>query len=139
MNRFLKTAFLFAAAIASAKAALPVGTFGHEFTKTKGEAVWSIQAGVASYKLIRHNDGKKQLAHTLTPVERKKFWLKMAWPAGTHQNSQCIGVPGELICHVPSTTRLSIPALQSHSSDFFHYDKIGGIIEAQLFAQERAK
>lgn len=139
MKALLQTVFYFMAAIASAKAALPVGTFGHGFTKVDGEPVWSIQAHSNGYKIFGHGDGKKRSAHLLTSAERKIFWSKMAWSFGSHQNAECIGVASELICYVPSQTRQSIPALQLHLSDFFHYDKSGGIIEVRLLRTSKIK
>lgn len=139
MKALLKIVFIFMAAIASAKAALPVGTFGHGFTKVNGEPVWSIQAHATGYKLLGHGDGNIRSAHILTSAERKIFWSQMAWSSGSYQNAECIGVASELICYVPPQARQSIPALQSHSSDFFHYDKTGGIIEAKFLRTGKIK
>ena len=70
MNKFLSSAFLLLTASASTYAALPVGTFGHEFTSTKDAPVWSVQVGAGSYKVLNHGDGKKKKAHILTTAER---------------------------------------------------------------------
>lgn len=135
MVKFLLAAFLLTAS-AMAHAALPVGTFGHEFTSTKDAPVWSVQPGAGEYKVLSHADGKKKTAHVFTNAERRVFWTKMDWARDSHQDSECIGGATELFCFVSAKTRLSIPTLQSQTSDFFHFDTVGGIMENRKIGAE---
>ncbi|MES2320291.1 MAG: hypothetical protein V4631_22665 [Pseudomonadota bacterium] len=139
MKKFLAPLLLILAASSTTQAAPPVGTFGHEFTSSKDEPVWSVEAKGDSYKVLTHGEGKRKSAHTLTPEERKAFWTKMAWVAGSHQDSECIGDSAELICYVPTKTRQSIPDLQGYASDFFHYDKVGGIMEIRKISGAKSR
>ena len=139
MNKFFSSALLLVTATTTTQAALPVGTFGHEFTSTKDAPVWTVQAGGGSYKLLSHGDGKKKSAHILTSGERKAFWTKMAWTPGSDQDAECIGGTAEIICYIPTKTRQSIPAIQSQVSDFFHFDRTGGLMEIQKIGGDKVQ
>jgi hypothetical protein len=126
--KFLSSALLLLTASATAQAALPVGTFSHEFTSIKDAPVWSVLSKAGTYKILTHGDGKRRSAHVLTPGERKAFWTQMDWAPGSHEDAECIGSAAELICYVPTKTREFIPELRSKATDFFHFDKMGGIM-----------
>lgn len=129
MNKYFASALLFVTTASTAQASVPIGTFGHGFTKSKDTPVWTVTPRAQGFSLVSHGDGRKTVAHVLTISEREKFWHAMSWGANLHMNSECIGGKTELICYVPASTRQSIPDLQSQDSDFFHFDKMGGIME----------
>lgn len=137
MNKFFSSALLLLTASTTAQASLPIGAFGHEFTATKNAPVWSVRTQAGTYNVLSYGDGKKKSAHVLTRDERKAFWSKMAWTPSSHENAECIGNRLETICYVPPKTRQLIPALQSQVSDFFHFDKIGGIMEIQKISGDK--
>jgi len=139
MNKLLSSALLLLTTTGTAQAAPPVGTFGHEFTSSKHTPVWSVQPLSGAFKILSYGDGKKKSAHSLSPSERGAFWAKMDWPLSSSGNSECIGTTNEIFCYVPSPTRHLIPDLRSQTSDFFHFDSTGGLIEIAKISNMKAK
>jgi hypothetical protein len=137
MNKFFSSALLLLTASTTAQASLPVGTFGHEFTAIKNAPVWSVRTQAGTYNVLSYGGGIKKSAHVLTRDERIAFWSEMAWTPGSHEDAECIGNTLETICYVPTKTRKLIPALQSQASDFFHFDKTGGIMEIQKISGDK--
>ena len=127
---------IFIAALVSlpAASAPPTGQFGHGYTSKQNDVVWTVRKSSSTYELVTHGDESVAAAHPLTLEERKAFWKKMWWQSDSFSKASCLGNHSELLCHVPARSRKSDADLKGMQSDFFHYDPVGGVIEAKRIA-----
>ena len=106
-----------------------VGVFGHNFSSKKNTPVWTVKEGKVDFQLHFHGDGSVTSVKTSSLDDRKKFWAAMWWSSDTYANARCLGNSAEILCFVPKADRLREPGLRDLGSDFFHYDRIGGVME----------
>lgn len=105
------------------------GSFGHEYTAKKNEAVWTIDFEPKSIVLITHGYQSKATLHELTKAEKDAFWKRMMWPASSGTQARCVGNAEDLFCYVPMTERQEISWLQENRSDYFYYSQMAGVME----------
>lgn len=109
-----------------------VGSFSHRFSKSANAPVWTVKLVDKQFQLVSHGANTSADIILLNEQERKDLWTSLAFDVDTDSflAAECVGAAHiEYICHVPHKSRADIPQLRSRKSDFFHYDKTGGLIE----------
>lgn len=115
-----------------AQSSMVVGSFSHRFSEVADAPVWTVKSFGRQFQIVSHGGNTNTVVVVLNEQERKDLWNALAFDIDTDSflAAECVGaVLKEYICHVPSKSRAEIPQLRSRESDFFHYDKTGGLIE----------
>ncbi len=107
-----------------------LGKFGHDYTRSSQEAVWQIRRDAGGYQLNTLTHSSKASAQSWSAAQRKAFWEKMMWPVKVSAEAKCVGNAEEVICYVPVGARKKVDWLRDNKSDYFHYDAMGGVMEA---------
>ncbi|HZX30103.1 MAG TPA: hypothetical protein VFF03_02010 [Rhodocyclaceae bacterium] len=127
MLKIALIAFLALPSIACANSL--TGIYSHNYTAKKNEPVWSIKAKNNAFTLTTHGENGQSRLQTLTDSEIREFWEKMGWEEEFAKGVECIGNAGDIFCKVPAKTKNGISWLRENKSDYFHFDKIGGLME----------
>lgn len=108
------------------------GVFGHEYTRSKNAAVWTLRPTADQLLTVTHHgDGTVARIHVWDEKEKSGFWSKMLWNPKTATQAQCAGNGEEVFCYVPRLARQQIDWLQDYASDYFNYTEMGGIMQIQ--------
>ena len=136
MKKIFAIAGLLATMMAHAQANPVVGTFGHDYTEKTNEPVWTVSSAGQQIKLKSHGGGPTVKVTILSREQRKALWDALAFDSdtGSFAQAECVGGGAEYICHVPMAARAGIPELKTQKSDFFHYDRAGGLMEIRKIA-----
>jgi hypothetical protein len=129
MKRLLTVLCLYAL-VGSASAGLDplVGSFTHDFTRVKNDAVWTVKKTGSAWQVRVHGSNETVRARPATKAERAAFWDQMWWPADKASDAQCLRVEEQsqgLMCYVHGSTRAGIDALSKNKSDYFYFDPMG--------------
>ena len=82
MKRLLSVFFSFALAGAASAASDPlVGSFTHDFTRTKNDPVWTVKKTGSAWQVRVHGANETVRARPATNAERAAFWEQMWWPS----------------------------------------------------------
>ncbi|KRG42520.1 hypothetical protein ARC78_09190 [Stenotrophomonas pictorum JCM 9942] len=137
---------------AAAGAAAPLaGRFGHAYTATDGETVWTITPHRDGDYRVQQPGKPEAPAAVLDDSQRIAFWQKMDWDTATAAGANCLhwGEPvadslrdlfdtppaaapvlrRSLLCHLPGPQRAQIGWLADNASDWFYYDALSGVME----------
>lgn len=129
MNKMTAAALLFLSATSLAHAALPLGAFGHDYTKSKTDKVFTIAPSGKAFSVTYHGDGTRKPMDVWSADQRRAFWERMQWQDTAHASAECIGASDEVFCFLPAATRKQSDFFKDYGSDFFHYDTVGGFMQ----------
>jgi len=116
--------------VCMAQTELLTGKFGHQYTEPKNTPVWEIKKINDQYQLsIWGATETSQPSHELSEQERRKFWQKMWWPEDSSVSASCVMNSEEMICYVSPKARNEIDYIKGYKSNYFHYDRMGGVME----------
>jgi hypothetical protein len=105
------------------------GVYGHDFTTKKADAVWTVKQRGDAFEVKRHGDGSVASGKSLSAEQRKEFWEKMWWESDAYMKAECLGAEDDVFCFVPAPERAKESWLKDYTSNYFHYDPAGGLIE----------
>lgn len=129
------------------------GRYGHRFTAAPGQPVWLVERDGDGYRATTvTGDGDVRPARVLSEDGRRAFWKKMLWDEADAAQASCLnwGDPppptlremlaeapaapaiagASLLCHVPAAQRARMTWLVNRQSDWFYYDPMAGVMEA---------
>ncbi|HRH17335.1 MAG TPA: hypothetical protein PLS22_07760 [Aquabacterium sp.] len=112
-----------------------LGNFGHEFTRTSKDIVWTIKAAGEKFDITYHGDNTKDRLRPLSSKAVRSLWQKLHWPDETMSSASCLGNEEDTFCHVPKEQRANIDWLMDYKSDFFYYSVMGGIMQIHKMGQ----
>lgn len=117
---------------ASPQPSIVVGSFSHRFSEVADAPVWTVKLVGQQFQIVSYGGNTSTDVILLNEQGRKDLWKALAFDIDTDSfvAAECVGAALiEYICHIPHKSRTDIPQLRSRKSDFFHYDKTGGLIE----------
>ncbi len=129
MIKLTYAALLFLFSTSLAHAALPLGDFGHEFTQSRNDKVFTVAPSGKAYSVTYHGDGTRKPMDVWSAGQRRAFWERMQWKDAAHASAECIGTSDEVFCFLPAASRKQSDFFTDYASDFFHYDTVGGFME----------
>jgi hypothetical protein len=128
-KRLLSLVLLIAAFPAFAEINPIVGAFGHDFTTTKNDPVFTVKENKGSFQLTQHGDDSMHTLSALSNAAKKEFWDKMWWESNSFEKAQCLGNQEVIMCFVPKAERQKEAGLKDRQSDYFYYSPIAGVME----------
>ena len=129
MKKWLTMACLLLASAAHAQTNPLAGTFGHGSTSKLDDPVWTVRVVAGQAQLYAHGSKTMAKGVLMTGQQRKQLWDHLDFASESFQQAECIEADGEYVCYVPKKSRARDTLLKSQKSDFFHFDKVGGLME----------
>jgi hypothetical protein len=114
------------------------GNFTHAFTEPANQPVWTVTETNDSWKVLFHGSNEMFPAKKVNEAGRQAFWSQMWWPHEQAKNADCLTIsrPAQgMICYVPATVRRNLPDLKSNKSNYFYFDRDGGLMEITLLSR----
>jgi hypothetical protein len=114
------------------------GDFTHAFTEPANQPVWTVIETNDAWKVLYLGSKEAFPAKQLSEAGRQAFWSQMWWPPAQAKEAECLTIsrPAQgTICYVPAKVRDKLAGLKNNKSNYFYFDREGGLMEITLLSR----